>query len=315
MTTESEPQTTASDVQETAHPGVGAPAEPEPETVVEMAAAEVGSDEASPTEANAASEPEGADASSSDGEVGGDGDEDVDDDEDVDETHAYLRGLIESLLFVSDRPLTLKEVARAAGVDKKRAAELIAEIQTDHAARGIVVSEAAGGFSFRSNPAYADTVRRYLSLRPVRLSRAQLETLSIVSYRQPITRPEVDDVRGVDSGPVLKGLLERELVRILGKKDEPGRPMLYGTTPAFLELFGLASLSDLPTLKEYTELTDDSRDVYAKKLGEEAPEGTLIEPDEEPDDDDDVEETDDDAEVNDDDVEETDDVEVPDDDA
>jgi hypothetical protein len=115
---------------------------------------------------------------------------------------------------------------------------------------------------------YAERVRQYLSLRPVRLSRAQLETLAIVAYRQPITRPEIDDIRGVDAGPVLKGLLERDLVRIIGKKDEPGRPMLYGTTPSFLEAFSLKSLRDLPTLREYTELSEESRQTFESELGE-----------------------------------------------
>src|SRR3954468_20750375 len=106
-------------------------------------------------------------------------------------------------------------------------------------------------------------------MKPVRMSRAQIETLAIVAYRQPITRPEVDDVRGVDSGAVLKSLLERKFVRIIGKKDEPGRPMLYGTTADFLTFFGLRALGDLPTLKEFTELTDESRRAYEREMGEE----------------------------------------------
>src|SRR6185295_9785573 len=114
-------------------------------------------------------------------------------------------------------------------------------------------------------------IREAAGKKPVRMSRAQLETLAIVAYRQPNTRPEVDDVRCVDSGAALKTLLDRELVRILGKKDEPGRPLLYGTTPQFLEFFGLKSLKDLPTLREFTELTDDSRRAYERELGEEPP--------------------------------------------
>src|SRR5208282_6175920 len=94
------------------------------------------------------------------------------------------------------------------------------------------------------------------------------ETLAIAAYRQPITRPEIDDIRGVDSGATLKLLLERDLLRILGKKDEPGRPILYGTTSQFLEFFGLKSLKDLPTLKEFTELSEDSRRTVEKELGE-----------------------------------------------
>jgi segregation and condensation protein B len=193
----------------------------------------------------------------------------------VDDTGAYLKGLLEALLFVSDRPLEIKDLARAAKIDKKRVEELLEEIRTDYQHRGVRLDEVGDGYAFRSNPAYSEYVRGYLSLKPVRLSRAQLETLSIVAYRQPITRPEVDDIRGVDAGPVLKGLLERDLIRIIGKKDEPGRPMLYGTTQTFLQVFSLKSLRDLPTLREFTELNDESRKTFAEELGEEAPEGPI----------------------------------------
>src|SRR4051812_34917623 len=198
----------------------------------------------------------------------GEGPSDVDESR-VDDTGAYLKGLLEALLFVSDRPLEVKDLARAAKIDKKRVEELLEEIRSDFQHRGVRLDEVGDGFAFRSNPAYSEYVRGYLSLRPVRLSRAQLETLSIVAYRQPITRPEVDDIRGVDAGPVLKGLLERDLVRIIGKKDEPGRPMLYGTTQTFLQVFSLKSLRDLPTLREFTELNDESRKTFAEELGEE----------------------------------------------
>jgi segregation and condensation protein B len=108
----------------------------------------------------------------------------------------------------------------------------------------------------------------------VKLTRAQIETLAIAAYRQPITRPEIDEIRGVDSGATLKLLLERDLVRILGKKDEPGRPLLYGTTNHFLEFFNMKSLKDLPTLREFTELSDESRRVAEAELGEVLPEAT-----------------------------------------
>jgi segregation and condensation protein B len=193
----------------------------------------------------------------------------------VEPTGPYLKGLIEAVLFVSDHPLELKDVARAARIDRARALELLEELTRDYEGRGIRLELIAGGYAFRSSPDYAERVRQYLALRPVRLSRAQLETLAIVAYRQPITRPEIDDVRGVDSGPVLKGLLERDMIRIIGKKDEPGRPMLYGTTGGFLEAFSLKSLRDLPTLREYTELSEESRRVFEAELGEPAPEGPL----------------------------------------
>ncbi len=236
------------------------------------------------------------------------------------DTRSYLKGLIEALLFVSDRPLTVKELARASKIDRKRAQELMTELTEDYKPRGLIIEEVAGGFVFRSGAAYSEYVRKFLAQRPVRLSRAQLETLSIVAYRQPITRPQIDDVRGVDSGPVLKGLLERELIRILGKKDEPGRPLLYGTSVKFLELFSLQSLTQLPTLKDFSELTDESKQLFERKTGEEAPEGTVLlpeaedeaSPDTEPDEADDEEPDDDDNDEDDDD--EADDEEAEDDD-
>jgi segregation and condensation protein B len=180
----------------------------------------------------------------------------------------HLRCLLEALVFASDRPIKVNEFARAATAPSKQVKEVLAELKGEYAARGIQLDEIAGGWIFRTGVAYAPFVRELTKQRPVRLTRAQVETLSIVSYRQPITRPEVDDIRGVDSGPVLKLLLERDLVRILGKKDEPGRPILYGTTTHFLEFFGLRSLKDLPTLQEFTELNEDSRRVVERELGD-----------------------------------------------
>src|SRR4051812_13714922 len=203
------------------------------------------------------------------------GDGPAPDESSITDTTGFLKGLIEALVFVSDRPLELKEIARGARVDRARASELIEEIQREHAERGMPLEEVAGGSAFRSTPLSAERPRQYLSLRPTRLSRAQLETLAIVAYRQPITRPEIDDIRGVDSGPVLKGLLERDLVKILGKKDEPGRPMLYGTSAGFLDLFNMQSLQDLPTLKEFTELSEESRRRFEQQLGEDAPDGPV----------------------------------------
>ena len=122
----------------------------------------------------------------------------------------------------------------------------------------------AGGFQFRTHPDNSEYVQRLVVGRPVRLSRAQLETLAIVAYRQPVTRPEIDDIRGVDSGSTLKVLLDRSLIRVLGKKEEPGRPLLYGTSKEFLEFFNLSELRDLPTLREFHELTEESlREVEA----------------------------------------------------
>ena len=181
----------------------------------------------------------------------------------------HLRGLLEALVFASDKPLTSAELARLASAPLKQTRDLLAHLKDAYAPRGIVLEEVAGGWLFRTSAQYAPFVRDLTSERPVRLSRAQVETLAIVAYRQPITRPEIDDIRGVDSGATLKLLLERDLVRILGKKDEPGRPILYGSTTAFLELFGLKSLKELPTLKEFTELNEDSRRFADAALNDE----------------------------------------------
>jgi segregation and condensation protein B len=180
----------------------------------------------------------------------------------------HLRGLVEALVFASDSPITPKELAKLASAPQKLVKELLAELKTDYSTRGMHLDEVAGGWVFRTSPQYAPFVRDLTKQKPVRLTRAQVETLAIIAYRQPITRPEVDDVRGVDSGPVLKLLLERDLVRILGKRDEPGRPLIYGTTSHFLEFFGLKSLKDLPTLREFTELSDESREAFEDELGE-----------------------------------------------
>jgi segregation and condensation protein B len=134
----------------------------------------------------------------------------------------------------------------------------------------VQVSEVAGGWQLRTAPENAAWVQKLLGGRPVRLTRAQLETLSIIAYRQPVTRPEIDEIRGVDTGATLKLLLDRNLIRILGKKEEPGRPLLYGTTKEFLEFFNLKDLRDLPTLREFHELTEEHR-AKVEELEEETP--------------------------------------------
>ncbi|MGA7121031.1 MAG: SMC-Scp complex subunit ScpB [Polyangiaceae bacterium] len=184
----------------------------------------------------------------------------------------HLRGLIEALVFASDKPHKASELARLASAPVQQVKAMLAELSESYAGRGIVLSEVAGGWMFRTNAQYAPFVRELTTERPVRLTRAQVETLAIVAYRQPVTRPEIDDIRGVDSGATLKLLLERDLARILGKKDEPGRPLLYGTTSQFLSFFGLKSLRDLPTLREFTELSEDSQREADAELGEVRPE-------------------------------------------
>lgn len=186
----------------------------------------------------------------------------------------HLRGLLEALVFASDKPMTSGELAKLASAPLREVKGLMGELKEHYALRGIVLQEVAGGWVFRTGAAYAPFVRELTSERPVKLTRAQIETLAITAYRQPITRPEIDEIRGVDSGATLKLLLERDLLRILGKKDEPGRPLLYGTTGHFLEFFGLKSLKDLPALREFTELSEDSQRAL-----EDLPQADVVEAD------------------------------------
>jgi segregation and condensation protein B len=163
--------------------------------------------------------------------------------------------IIESLLFASDKSLGMADLKRLLGErDSKKITAAVEALTAKRAGTGILVTSAAGGWQLRTNPEHAPWVGKLLAGRPMRLSRAMLETMAIVAYRQPVTRPEIDDIRGVDCGPVLKTLLERGLVRIIGKKEEVGRPMLYGTTPEFLRVFNLRDLAELPTLREFHEL-------------------------------------------------------------
>nr|WP_245523317.1 SMC-Scp complex subunit ScpB [Syntrophotalea carbinolica] len=174
-----------------------------------------------------------------------------------------LKAIIEALLFAAPGPVRLEQLALAADADPARVAPLLAELETEYlrAGRGFVLVELAEGYQLRTRPEHAEWVRRLHSSRPTRLSRAALEALAIIAYQQPVTRADIDYLRGVDSGGVVKSLLDKRLVRIVGKKDVPGRPLLYGTSREFLEFFGLRSLSDLPTLKEFTELTKESESL------------------------------------------------------
>ena len=173
---------------------------------------------------------------------------------------SQMESIIESLLFASDKVLGLAELKRLLGErDGKKVTAAIEALLERRRGSGIEVVRLANGWHLRTNPEHARWVSKLLAGRPMRLSRAMMETLAIVAYRQPVTRPEVDEIRGVDCGPVLKTLLDRGLIRIIGKKEEVGRPLLYGTTPEFLRVFSLGELSDLPTLREYAELSSEQQ--------------------------------------------------------
>jgi segregation and condensation protein B len=164
-----------------------------------------------------------------------------------------LKAILESLLFAAAEPVALSQLVTVlesvARDDIKRA---LAEMAVAYASggRGIVLEEVANGYQLRTPKEHALYVRKLLAAKPPRLSRPLLETVAIVAYRQPITRPEIEQLRGVDCGGVIDTLIERRLIQIAGRKEAPGRPIMYTTTREFLELFGLKDLSGLPDLEE-----------------------------------------------------------------
>jgi len=169
-----------------------------------------------------------------------------------------IKSILESLLFVADGPQSVQRLAEVLDpVDKELIHELLHELRQDFEAqnRGIRLVEVAGGYQLRTPKANAEAVKKFLGGRPARMGKATLETLAIVAYRQPITKAEIEAIRGVDVDGVITTLLERNLIRAMARKDVPGRPFLYGTTLEFLQLFNLKDLSQLPTLKEMEEIS------------------------------------------------------------
>jgi segregation and condensation protein B len=172
-----------------------------------------------------------------------------------------IASILESVIFISGRPLSFEKLMEVLpGVDRKTVRVALDRLMEDcfDRARGLSLVEVAGGFQFRTKPENSEYIQSFLKSRPQRMSRPTLETLSIIAYRQPITRTEVEAIRGVDVGGVLGTLLERKLIQIMGRKDVVGRPFVYGTTKEFLEFFGLRDLSSLPSLKELEELVQDT---------------------------------------------------------
>lgn len=175
-----------------------------------------------------------------------------------------FKAVIEALILASEVPLALEKIcAVLEAVEKteikKAIVQLIAEY--DERQSGICVQEVAGGFQFRTRPELSVWVKKLKGTKPTFLSPAALETLAIVAYRQPIVKAEIESIRGVDVSAPLKGLLEKKLVRIVGRKDVPGKPIIYGTTKKFLEVFNLKALSELPTLRELKELNEQQQPI------------------------------------------------------
>ncbi|MCL2625990.1 MAG: SMC-Scp complex subunit ScpB [Cystobacterineae bacterium] len=174
-----------------------------------------------------------------------------------------VRCVLESLLFLAAKPLSLAQLYETTGIPKPTLLMELQNLQAIYSEKvsGMVLHEVSNGWQLRTSEASQKYALRFLKAKPQRLTRSALETLAIVAYRQPVTRPEIEDIRGVDSGGVLKALLERRLLKILGKKEEVGRPLLYGTTPEFLQFFSLKNLAALPSLQEFHELTKEHEEI------------------------------------------------------
>jgi segregation and condensation protein B len=183
-----------------------------------------------------------------------------------------VRAQVEALLFATDQPLTLarmQEVVPYAKRDDIQKALAALEEDYAHEERAFRLLHIAGGFQLATKPAFAEVVRRlFVGKRRVRLTKAALEALAIIAYKQPTTRPEIDAIRGVSSGGVLETLLERNLIRIAGRADGVGRPLLYGTTSDFLQYLGLNHLRDLPSLEELETMLAE-REEEARRQEEE----------------------------------------------
>ena len=178
---------------------------------------------------------------------------------------AEVRAVLEALVFASPHPVTPREITRVMGGVPREAwqaalEELKAEYTRD--GRGLQLVEVAGGWQITTRPEYNDWVREMLDPKsPTRLSIQALETLAVIAYKQPVTLPEIIDLRGVKSGGVIKTLLEKRLIRITGRKEVVGRPMLYGTTKEFLLHFGLKDVGELPRIEEFAAVLGDDVDV------------------------------------------------------
>lgn len=156
-----------------------------------------------------------------------------------------IESIIEALLFVSDSSLTIDRIKSVLALNKKEIREALSALSDEYEARkgGFYLHEVAGGYQIRTRPEYTKWIKRLLRTKAVRISKAALETLAIVAYKQPITRSDIEHIRGVDCGGILRMLLERKLIRILGREKIPGRPLIYANTRQFLEIFDLKDLN------------------------------------------------------------------------
>jgi segregation and condensation protein B len=169
-----------------------------------------------------------------------------------------IKSIMEALILASESPISSDKIADVIGAtDKKEIASQLKEMMNEYQERrgGICLQEVAGGIQFRTRSDLGPWIKKLKGLRSL-LTPTSLETLAVIAYRQPVVKSDIDRLRGVDAGGAIKRLLEKKLIRIMGRKDVPGKPMIYGTTKKFLEVYNLQDLSDLPTLQELKELQE-----------------------------------------------------------
>lgn len=176
-----------------------------------------------------------------------------------------LKSVIEALLFAANTPLAIDQLQalfpETEQPKRSEIREVLAQLQTDYTARSIELIEVASGYRFQVKKDFSFWIKQLYAQRPPRYSRALLETLALIAYRQPITRTEIESIRGVSiSSAILKNLKDYQWIRVVGHRESPGRPALYGTTRAFLDHFNLKSLAELPSLAELREM----KDLYAE---------------------------------------------------
>ena len=183
-----------------------------------------------------------------------------------------LKLIVEALLFASEKPLTPKDI-QAVLTDTKTpdiaSAIRVLKYEYEAMGRSFSLQEVAGGFQFRTRSEFGSYVLKMMQASPTRLSRATMETLAIVAYKQPIMRQEIERIRGVDVGGILRTLLEKDLIKIMGRENLPGRPLVYGTTKKFLEVFDLKDIDSLPKLKELKALGVEENDLQEQEEGNE----------------------------------------------
>lgn len=182
----------------------------------------------------------------------------------------HLKGILEALLFISDKPLVLATIQEVLeGIDAETVKKLMEELKTEYNQRksGLCINEVAGGYQVSTAADYASYIKKYYRSRhKEKLTGPSLETLAIIAYKQPVTRLDIESIRGVNVDGVITSLLEKGLIRIAGRKDVIGRPFVYSTTRQFLEYFGLKSLHDLPKMEEFASLQIPHQDAAIEEI-------------------------------------------------